>query len=276
MKTVPPASKQPQLYENEPIVQSPGREGRPAAQGADPKTAISHFRRVVNRPNEPEPSSSPQGRGALSGIRASARSGGSGQYLPTEMAHGNADDEGPGKGMGLICSPSPRQQASPYHWQLRHRATNSKRPRANYEGEVLSSSNPDPVETLGADESSMQHDDHEGYRGDHSGEQYVGQRQPQKKHAAYIQSATDGLRSSHQHGNGFGGGAARGHPGSNAHSQRGRWQRSPSNPADRHPQHRNDDYEDHEEAYSAKKPRGTAEISTMQNHQTTEGAQSEE
>ena len=165
---------------------------------------------------------------------------------------------------------------SPYHWQLHHRATNSKRPRANYEGEVLSSSNPDPVETLGADESSMQHDEIEGYPGDHSGEQYINQRKQRKKHPAYIQSTNDGLRLSRQHANDFGGGAAGGHAGSKAQVQRGRWQRSPSNPADRHMQSKNDEYDVQEDAYSAKKPRGTAEISTMQNHQTTEGAQSEE
>ena len=90
-------------------MQSPARDSQVSAQAPDPKSAISHFRRVVNRANEPEPRSSPLGRGALSGMRASARSGGSGQYLPTETANANVDEEGPNDGIGLMCSPSPRQ-----------------------------------------------------------------------------------------------------------------------------------------------------------------------
>jgi len=45
--------------------------------------------------------------------------------------------------------------------------------------------------------------------------------------------------------------------------QRGRWQRSPSNPADRQARSKNAECEVQEEAYNAKRPRGTAEISTM-------------
>ena len=47
---------------------------------------------------------------------------------------------------------------SPYHLQHNHRATNVKRPQTNYEGEVLSSSNPDPVETMGAEEARPTND----------------------------------------------------------------------------------------------------------------------
>jgi len=106
----------------------------------------------------------------MSGFRASERSAGSGQYLNTENANVNIDDEGPNKGISLICSPSPRQQMSPYHLQHHHRATNVKRPQTNYEGEVLSSSNPDPVETMGPEESFMQNDEGEGYPVARSGE----------------------------------------------------------------------------------------------------------
>lgn len=151
---------------------------------------------------------------------------------------------------------------SPYHLQHHHRATNTKRPQTNYEGEVLSSSNPDPAET-GGEESFMQHDEHDGYPGDHSGEQYINQIKPWKKNPAHVQSANESLRFSHQHANDLGGSDVADNVANNVTIQRGRWQRRTSNSNGRHAQSKNDDYEVQEEAYNAKKPRGTAEISTM-------------
>ena len=45
--------------------------------------------------------------------------------------------------------------------------------------------------------------------------------------------------------------------------QRGRWQRSTSNPKDRQATSKNDDDEDQEIGYKALEPKGTAGMSTM-------------
>ena len=109
----------------------------------------------------------------------------------------------------------------------------------------------------------MQHDDTEGYPGDHSGERYINQIKPWKKSIPHGQPAHEGPRFSHQHAYDLGGSASGGHPTQHLKAQRGRWQRGTPTLAERQAQSKNDEYEVQEEAYNAKRPRGTAEISTM-------------
>jgi len=58
--------------------------------------------------------------------------------------------------------------------------------------------------------------------------------------------------------------------------QRGRWQRSTSNPKDRQATSKNDDDEDQEIGYKALEPRGMAGMSTMQGHAERGNAAQEE
>ena len=74
---------------------------------------------------------------------------------------------------------------SPYHLQHNLRAADAKRPaqNINYEGEVLSSSNIDPVETMGGEESSGQQEENEVFPGaTRSGEQYINSYWNKKRH----------------------------------------------------------------------------------------------